>query len=133
MSAQTLRSKFLSFNGKPLTAKRILQAMQERVRNRLQPVNEVRGVYATFAEAVAAAPRTKPVGYDNANASSWYAEKHSDVKLEDYPVLYWLKSAFEDSSSLFEIGGHVAWHIMASPESSNIRANSHGRFWTFRA
>ncbi len=81
--------------------------MQERVRNRLQPVNEVRGVYATFAEAVAAAPRTKPVGYDNANASSWYAEKHSDVKLEDYPVLYWLKSAFEDSSSLFEIGGHV--------------------------
>jgi putative methyltransferase (TIGR04325 family) len=98
---------FLQWNGKPLTLTRVFQAVQVRVRDRLQPINEVRGVYATFAEAAAAAPRTKPMGYDSADAGRWYADKLTGVQLEDYPVLYWLKSALADSSSLFEIGGHV--------------------------
>ncbi len=96
-----------SGNGKALTVTRIFQALQVRVQDRLQPTNGVRGVYANFAEATAAAPRTKPLGYDAANAGSWYLDKLNGVQLEDYPVLFWLKRAFADSRSVFEIGGHV--------------------------
>jgi putative methyltransferase (TIGR04325 family) len=94
-------------NGKALTLTRIFQALQVRVQDRLQPINEVRGVYENFVEAAAAAPRTKPLGYDAANAENWYFNKLTGVQLEDYPVIYWLKNAFADSRSVLEIGGHV--------------------------
>lgn len=97
----------LQFRGRPLTPARILQAVQLRIRDRLQPINEVRGVYASFAEAAAAAPRTKPVGYDFAHAENWYEDKLSAPRLADYPVIFWLGRAFADASSVFEIGGHV--------------------------
>lgn len=100
------RTRF-KWNGKALTATRIFQALQVRVQDRLQPTNAVRGVYASFAEAAAAAPRTKPIGYDAANAGNWYHHKLTSVQLEDYPVIYWLKSAMADSKTLLEIGGHV--------------------------
>jgi len=95
------------WHGRPLTPARVLRALQGRVRDRLQPINEVRGVYATFAEAAAAAPRTKPTGYDAANAGDWYSDKLTGVQLEDYPALFWLERAFADARSVFEIGGHV--------------------------
>lgn len=97
----------LNWHGKPLTPARIIQAVQVRIRDRLQPTNDVRGVYASFAEAVAAAPRTKPTGYDSAGAGNWYQDKLTGVQLEDYPVLFWLERAFADSRTVFEIGGHV--------------------------
>ena len=97
----------IKWNGNSLTATRIFQALQVRFQDRLQPINEVRGVYASFAEAIAAAPRTKPLGFDAANAGNWYFDKLNGVQLEDYPVIYWLKRAFADSRSVFEIGGHV--------------------------
>jgi putative methyltransferase (TIGR04325 family) len=75
--------------------------------NRLQPVNAFRGVYASFADARQAAPRIKPVGYDSADSADWYLSKLNTVLQEDYPVLFWLRTAFEDSRSVFEIGGHV--------------------------
>lgn len=101
------RLSLIRWNGKTLTATRILQALQVRVQDRLQPPNQVRGVYASFAEAAAAAPRTKPLGYDAAKAENWYRDKLSKVQLEDYPVIYWLGKAFVQSRSVFEIGGHV--------------------------
>jgi putative methyltransferase (TIGR04325 family) len=97
----------LSWNGKPLTVARILRGARLRLHERRQPVNEVRGVYSTFAEAIAAAPATKPLGYDSANAAEWYTDKRAGVQLEDYPVVFWLHQAFADSTSVFEIGGHV--------------------------
>ncbi|HWV15281.1 MAG TPA: methyltransferase, TIGR04325 family [Cellvibrio sp.] len=90
-----------------LTLKRIIEALLVRIHDYLQPLNSMRGVYSSFAEAVAAAPATKPTGYDAANAQSWYYTKLNSIGLEDYPVLYWLRQAFADSSSLLEIGGHV--------------------------
>lgn len=97
----------IKWNGKALTATRIIQALQVRMQDRLQPANSVRGVYASFAEAVSAAPATKPIGYDAANAGNWYYHKLTSVQLEDYPVIYWLKDAMADSKTLLEIGGHV--------------------------
>lgn len=97
----------IQWNGKALTAKRIFQALQVRVQDRLQPINQVRGVFDNFEEAAAAAPRTKPLGYNEAKAGNWYSDKLSGVKLHDYPVIYWLRNAFSDSRSILEIGGHV--------------------------
>ncbi len=97
----------INWRGKTVTPRRVLQALQARVQDRLQPINEVRGVFNNFAEATAAAPRTKPLGYDAANAENWYFDKLTRVQMEDYPVIYWLKNAFADSRSVLEIGGHV--------------------------
>jgi putative methyltransferase (TIGR04325 family) len=53
------------------------------------------------------APTIKPLGYESAGSENWYRHKLESVSAEDYPVLFWLRSAFEDSRSIFEIGGHV--------------------------
>ena len=97
----------LTIGGKALTPTRVLRAIQARILKRLQPLNAYRGVYASFAEAERAAPRIKPVGYDAAGSENWYAAKMRSVQLEDYPVVFWLRDAFRDSRSIFEIGGHV--------------------------
>lgn len=64
-------------------------------------------MYASFSDAGRAAPKIKPLGYDAADSATWYIGKLNTVLQEDYPVLFWLRSAFDDSRSLFEIGGHV--------------------------
>lgn len=95
------------FHGKPITPARLVRSLRWHVQNRLQPVNAFRGVYSSFADAQRAAPRIKPLGYDAANSADWYLNRHDSVRHEDYPVLFWMREAFEDSRSVFEIGGHV--------------------------
>ena len=97
----------LRLRGLPVTPARILRSLRRRLLERLDPVNSFRGVYESFADAERAAPPVKPLGYDSADSATWYLNKHEKVLLEDYPVLFWLRSAFDDSHSVFEIGGHV--------------------------
>lgn len=94
-------------SGKSITLARIVHSLRWRLLDRLQPLNAYRGVFASFADAERASPKIKPLGYDAANSTDWYLSKLNGVAQEDYPVLYWLRSAFEDSHSVFEIGGHV--------------------------
>jgi putative methyltransferase (TIGR04325 family) len=47
------------------------------------------------------------LGYDRANSANWYEGKMARAPLEDYPVLFWLRDALEESRAVFEIGGHV--------------------------
>lgn len=94
-------------DGNALTVKRVCRSIRRRLVNRAFPINALRGVYASFAEAAAAAPAIKPIGYELANSAGWYEEKFTQVGLEDYPVLFWLKHALASCRSLFEIGGHV--------------------------
>jgi putative methyltransferase (TIGR04325 family) len=95
---------------------RALRWLRWRAHERLQPMNACRGVYPSFSAAELAAPGIKPVGYDAANSSKWYLSKLTGVSQEDYPVLFWLRSAFDDGRSVFEIGGHVgvAYYSFAS-------------------
>ena len=97
----------LQKGGKPITPARVFRAIQSRVLDRLQPINANRGVFSSFAEAEQHAPRTKPLGYDDAASDDWYLQKLTGVQLEDYPAVYWLREAFTDSRSVLEIGGHV--------------------------
>ncbi len=65
-----------------------------------------RGVYSTFAEAVAAAPRGKPVGYDNPQAAAFMAPS-GPLWLSDYPVMFWLEKALTECPTVLDIGGYV--------------------------
>jgi putative methyltransferase (TIGR04325 family) len=65
-----------------------------------------RGVYATFQEAISAAPASKPVGYDNPGAAT-FMEPSGSLLPSDYPVLFWLGKVLVESPSLLDIGGYV--------------------------
>ncbi len=96
------------FRGRPLTPGRVFNAIRERLVLRNKPLNSCHGVYTTFDEAMRAASPYRPVGYDSADSAQWYLNKLDSLLLEDYPVVYWLRSAFETGSrSVFEIGGHI--------------------------
>jgi putative methyltransferase (TIGR04325 family) len=47
------------------------------------------------------------LGYDSADSANWYLGKLDTLQLEDYPVVFWLRTAFENSRSVFEVGGHI--------------------------
>jgi putative methyltransferase (TIGR04325 family) len=95
------------FRGKPLTLGRIVRSVRGRLFDSGAPLNSCKGVYSSFAEAMKAAPPSKPLGYDAANSANWYLGKLDSLLLEDYPVVYWLRSALQDSRTVFEIGGHI--------------------------
>ncbi len=103
----TTISSLPKFRGKPLTVGRIVRSVRGRLFDGSAPLNSCRGVYADFAEATRSAPPSKPLGYDAANSTNWYLSKLDSLALEDYPITYWLRSAFEDSRTVFEIGGHI--------------------------
>jgi putative methyltransferase (TIGR04325 family) len=64
------------------------------------------GVYATFEDAMRAAPAGKPIGYDNPAAAS-FMQPSAALMPSDYPVLFWLEKALANSPRLLDIGGYV--------------------------
>lgn len=63
------------------------------------------GVYPTFEEALAHAPRTLPSSYDTPEAAGMYVDR-LEIEDYDYPALYWLQDALRrGSSSVADIGG----------------------------
>jgi len=79
------------------------------------------GVFETFEQAQKAAPKTKSIGYDNAELAQEYQEMLEQNNWEnskriiasyDYPVLFWLKSLFEQGyTNIFDFGGNVGVHF----------------------
>jgi putative methyltransferase (TIGR04325 family) len=77
-----------------------------------------KGVFSTFEQAIQSAPKSKPIGYDNTDLAHEYrelAEKSEVIYPFDYPILFWLKSIFDDahgqSLSIFDFGGNVGTHF----------------------
>lgn len=67
-----------------------------------------RGIFDSFAEAAAAAPAVRPLGYDNAGAAGMYRERMRTVYAMDFPVLYWITRLYPGGMDrLFDFGGHV--------------------------
>ncbi|MGO9838042.1 MAG: TIGR04325 family methyltransferase [Polyangiaceae bacterium] len=89
----------------PVRAYRV--ARFERAFARSTPVALHRGVYRSFAEAVADAPRSMPSSYDNEAAAAMYGERLSRVYPSDYPVLFWMNAIWPDVRRVFDFGGHV--------------------------
>ncbi len=70
--------------------------------------NLFQGVYASFAEAAAAAPSTKPVGYDNPGPAQMYRDVLERINARDYPLLYWLDRLLATGARhVLDFGGHV--------------------------
>jgi putative methyltransferase (TIGR04325 family) len=80
------------------------------------------GVFQTFEQAIQSSPRTKSIGYDNANLAHEYQQMLEENNWEnsgrviasyDYPVLFWLNSIFsqEGSKTIFDFGGNVGIHF----------------------
>ncbi|MDM0031919.1 methyltransferase, TIGR04325 family [Variovorax sp. J22P271] len=64
------------------------------------------GSYESFEAAAAAAPKSKPMGFDNAEeARRLFSQK---IFFYDYPALFWIARSFEDGlRSVFDLGGHA--------------------------
>ena len=70
--------------------------------------NLFRGVFTTFEEAAASAPRTRPIGYDNPDSALMYRDRLKHLFPTDYPVLFWLQHLFgQGQVRIFELGGHI--------------------------
>jgi putative methyltransferase (TIGR04325 family) len=65
-----------------------------------------RGVYSSFLAATAAAPASKPIGYDNAAAARMMPPT-GPVWLSDYPVMFWLHRTLAECPVLLDIGGYT--------------------------
>jgi putative methyltransferase (TIGR04325 family) len=77
-----------------------------------QPPNRFRGVYQSFADAEAAIPPGRTVGYDHAALAGLYRHRMEKANQSDYAVLFWLRSILDARSYVFDFGGHVgvAYH-----------------------
>jgi putative methyltransferase (TIGR04325 family) len=73
-----------------------------------------RGVFESFRAAAAACPKGKRIGYsqeliaghsDPARLTAMQEVGRFDSR--DYPLLVWLTRAFDDSTTLFDLGGNV--------------------------
>jgi putative methyltransferase (TIGR04325 family) len=66
------------------------------------------GVFKSFAEAAAGAPKTKRVGFDQPAAAAMYRERLTRLWPSDYPVVFWLSRLLtRERMRLFDFGGHV--------------------------
>ena len=76
-------------------------------------VNAFRGLYSSFDEALKAVPPQTLTGYNHAelhNAPVRLNCTQADMETLnpiDYPVLVWLRKAFEDSSTVCDLGGNT--------------------------
>ena len=78
------------------------------------------GVFETFDRASESAPKTKSIGYNDAELAQEYRRmleqnnwenNHLIIRSYDYPVLFWLKSIFsEDCHNVVDFGGNIGIH-----------------------
>jgi putative methyltransferase (TIGR04325 family) len=64
-----------------------------------------RGVYASFEEARASAPKSVPIGYDHDEIALGY--KNQRFIASDYPAAFWVREALRDGATVFDLGGSV--------------------------
>lgn len=72
-----------------------------------------KGVFETFAEAVASAPQTKKTGYDHKDLAQWYLEElNSEIQDFDYPVMFHLQQLLPHGARVIDFGGNIGIHFM---------------------
>jgi putative methyltransferase (TIGR04325 family) len=65
------------------------------------------GVYGSFAEAIAAAPPSKVIGYDHEAPANLYRNLMDRMEPSEYAVLHWLERALPRGGRVFDFGGHI--------------------------
>jgi putative methyltransferase (TIGR04325 family) len=96
-----------------LTKYLYLRYHERRFTSALGSDRRFRGVYADFASAAAAAPRTKPLGYDNEATAALLTEERYRIHDSDFPILFWLSRLLREDSRIFDLGGNVGLSFYA--------------------
>lgn len=66
------------------------------------------GVYGSFQEAAAAAPRTQPLGYDHDDGGAMYRDRLFRVYPSDYAMMFWVQKLVAGGARrIFDFGGHI--------------------------
>ncbi|MCK7594827.1 methyltransferase, TIGR04325 family [Pseudomarimonas salicorniae] len=83
----------------------INRALYKRAFARNRHENLFLGVYGSFAEAAAAAPQVKPVGYDNEGSVALYGD---ELRPRDYPAVFWIdRLVAAGARRVFDLGGYT--------------------------
>ncbi len=70
--------------------------------------NAYHGIYASFSEALAAAPASRPSNYNIADAANLYRSRMAQITPSDYPIVFWLSRLIEqDMRNIGDLGGHI--------------------------
>lgn len=70
--------------------------------------NQYYGAFDCFQAALAAVPSNVPNTYDTKAAGRMYRGLLDELRLGDYPALYWLARLFADAQTrVFDLGGHI--------------------------
>lgn len=78
------------------------------------------GVFDSFAQAVAAAPGIKPIGYDHPAAAAMYRSWMKRLEPNDYAVAFWLRPRLRPDTVVFDFGGHVGVKYYAMQQVMRI-------------
>ena len=92
------------------------RAAADRHFARNQRSNLFRGVFDTAEAALASAPPTLPLSYDNAGSAELYLQRlHVDD--HDYPSMFWLQRSFDEGlRTLADVGGSIGIKYFAFSE-----------------
>lgn len=82
-------------------------AAAKRVLRRPFGSGRFRGAFATYAEALAAVRHGALGGYDHDELVDLTYDDMLDLKLWDYPILFWLQRVLSNGSCLIDAGGHM--------------------------
>lgn len=68
--------------------------------------NHYRGIYPDYATALKHAPSSSR-GYDNEDAAAQFRQRIGELRVSEYPALFWLTRLLrEGQRSVFDLGGH---------------------------
>lgn len=71
-----------------------------------------RGIFETFEQAIAAAPKNRKIGYNDPElAKEYQMSLGKAVGSYDYPILFWLRDLLKEDCTLFDFGGNVGTHF----------------------
>lgn len=127
-----LTRDFLRSIARATPARALLRHRYERRFRTSDGAGALSGVYATFAEAAAAAPAGAPRGYDTTAAAGLYRDLLDRLQAKDYPALFWMRDALADvrdrgvahddaapsdrAVTVFDLGGHIGISFYAFRE-----------------
>ncbi|HVT94311.1 MAG TPA: TIGR04325 family methyltransferase [Bryobacteraceae bacterium] len=86
-----------------------------------------RGVYSTFEEARRAAPDHLKLGHDHPETAQTHRGYVDKLRLSDYAVLFWMARILDNSTSVFDLGGHIGVAYYAFRKYLHFNPNLH---WT---
>ena len=85
------------------------------------------GIYASYADAMAAVPPSRLAGWDNDDSASLWLHNIGPVRPSTYPVFFWLSQLLRENMALVDVGGSIGLTYYAYHRYTTLPA---GATWT---